>query len=255
MNWIGNRTGDTGVVVTVRDQAALLEDLGRRFSDGSGFSVATLNLDHVVKLRRDADFRAAYSAHSHITADGNPICWLCHLAGQKDVTLVPGSEVIDPLGALAAQHGIKVGLFGSQEPSLQAAAQGLKRAHPQIDIAMIRAPGMGFDPEGTEADAAIAAIAQSGVRLVFIALGAPKQEKFAAYAQDVLPQVGFVSIGAGLDFISGQQTRAPSWVRAIAAEWLWRMLGNPRRLVGRYASCIAILPSLTWSAVRARIQR
>jgi N-acetylglucosaminyldiphosphoundecaprenol N-acetyl-beta-D-mannosaminyltransferase len=255
MNWTGKQAQGDGVVVTVRDQATLLDDLGARFADGTGFSVATLNLDHVVKLRRDAGFRAAYSAHSHVTADGNPIRWLCHLAGQKDVGLVPGSEIIDPLAALAAQKGIKVGLFGSLKSSLQAAAEGLQRAHPQIDIVMIRAPGMGFDPKGAEADAAMTAITQSGARLVFIALGAPKQEQFAAYAQGTLPQVGFVSIGAGLDFISGQQVRAPSWVRAIAAEWLWRMLGDPRRLFGRYVACISILPSLTWSAVRARFQR
>jgi UDP-N-acetyl-D-mannosaminuronic acid transferase (WecB/TagA/CpsF family) len=61
-----------------------------------------------------------------------------------------------------------------------------------------------------------------------------------------------VSIGAGLDFIAGHQTRAPLWVRRIAMEWLWRMLTNPRRLTRRYLDCILILPGLTFVALAAR---
>jgi exopolysaccharide biosynthesis WecB/TagA/CpsF family protein len=113
---------------------------------------------------------------------------------------------------------------------------------------------MGFDPEGAEADAAIEKLRESGARLVFLALGAPKQERFAARAQTALPETGFLSIGAGLDFISGAQKRAPAWVRAIAMEWLWRMSGDPRRLAGRYAACIVALPGLTFRAMAARRQ-
>ncbi len=86
---------------------------------------------------------------------------------------------------------------------------------------------------GPAADEAIRAIGDSGARVVFLALGAPKQERFAARAQRALPAAGFLSIGAGLDFVSGAQVRAPAWVRAIAAEWLWRLAHEPRRLAGR----------------------
>ena len=112
---------------------------------------------------------------------------------------------------------------------------------------------MGFDPEGEHADRAIAAIGDSGARVVFLALGAPKQERFAARAQHALPEVGFLSIGAGLDFIAGRQKRAPSWVRAIAGEWLWRMLSDPRRLAARYGACLLALPTLTLQALRSRL--
>ena len=119
MIWSEGSTGN--VTVTVPDQAALLDDLARRFEDGQGFAVATLNLDHVVKLSRDAAFRAAYEAQTHVTADGNPIVWLSRLAGQQ-VELIPGSELIDPLCALAARSGVPVALFGATETALTAAA-------------------------------------------------------------------------------------------------------------------------------------
>jgi UDP-N-acetyl-D-mannosaminuronic acid transferase (WecB/TagA/CpsF family) len=60
--------------------------------------------------------------------------------------------------------------------------------------------------------------------------------------------MGFVSIGAGLDFIAGFQTRAPLWVRRIAMEWLWRMLSDPRRLAKRYLDCALVLPDLALAA-------
>ncbi|MEO1606429.1 MAG: WecB/TagA/CpsF family glycosyltransferase [Pseudomonadota bacterium] len=252
MIWSETAAGQDSVTVTVPTRAALFEDIRRRFAAGEGFSVATLNLDHVVKLKRDAAFRCAYAAHTHVTADGNPIVWLSRLAGQTDVALAPGSELIAPLAAMAAEHGVPVGLFGATDASLEAAADALKARYPSLKIVITLAPPMGFDPDGPMADEAIARIGESGARLVFLALGAPKQERFAARAQHVLTETGFLSIGAGLDFISGAQRRAPGWVRAVAGEWLWRMLGSPRRLAVRYWSCILALPGLTLRALSTR---
>lgn len=249
MIWSDSDTG--GVTVTVPDRPALLRDLARRFAAGEGFAVATLNLDHVVKLARDPAFRAAYAAQTHVTADGNPIVWLSRLAGQG-VSLVPGSELIDPVAALAAEKRVPVGLLGSTETTLAAAAQVLQARHPGLEIALRHAPPMGFDPDGAGGTAAIEAIRASGARLVFLALGAPRQEVLAARARTALPGTGFLSIGAGLDFIAGTQTRAPAWVRRLAAEWFWRLTGDPRRLAARYGACALVMPGLTWRAFRAR---
>ena len=252
MIWSERDAGQAPVVVTVSNRDALLADLRQRFETATGFSVATLNLDHVVKLRRDPAFRAAYARQTHVTADGNPIVWLSRLAGQRDIRLVPGSELVDPVAGLAVQCGADVALFGATDTSLAAAAHALEARHPGLKVVSRQAPPMGFDPEGALADEAIAAIGASGARLVFVALGAPKQERFAARALECLPQVGFLSIGAGLDFLSGAQKRAPQWVQTLCAEWLWRMASDPRRLATRYGACLAALPGLTLRAVTAR---
>lgn len=252
MIWSETPTGP--VTVTVPDQTVLLADLGQRLAAGHGFSVATLNLDHVVKLERDPAFRAAYAAQTHVTADGNPIVWLSRLAGQKTVCLVPGADVITPLARLAAGAHVPVALFGATDASLTAAVAAMRAEVPGIDIVLALAPPMGFDPESDAAGDAIEALRDSGARLVFLALGAPKQEIFAARAQKTLTNTGFLSIGAGLDFVSGAQTRAPNWVRKIAAEWLWRMLSNPGRLTARYCACLLALPRLTLRAWASRQQ-
>jgi exopolysaccharide biosynthesis WecB/TagA/CpsF family protein len=241
-------------VVNFPTEAALLSDVEAQLKASRGFAIATLNLDHVVKMRRDPAFLRAYRAHSHVVADGNPIVWMSRLAG-RPVSLVPGSELIAPVAALAARLGTPVAFLGSTEPVLALAAERLKAANPGLEVAACLAPPYGFDPDGAAADAALDQVAGSGARICLLALGAPKQERLAARGLARHPELGFLSIGAGLDFIAGHQTRAPVWVRKIAMEWLWRMLTNPRRLARRYLDCALVMPSLAGQALAARVVR
>lgn len=244
-------TASGPIAVTLSDPAEALGAIEMRLQRREGFTLATLNLDHVVKLRRDPAFRAAYERHDLVTADGNPIVWLSRLAGRR-IALVPGSELVEPTAGIAARHGVPVALCGATEDALAAAAGRLERNFPDLRVVARIAPPMGFDPAGPDADALIAQLRDTGVRLCFVALGAPKQEIFAARAAKTMPETGFLSIGAGLDFIAGTQRRAPRLVRVLAAEWLWRLMGNPRRFAKRYGACIGILPSLLVEALRSR---
>ena len=253
-NWSKHPSAAEGVDqvhVNVLSRAKLLAEIDTRLSDGRGFTLATLNLDHVVKLRHDPEFRRAYAQHSHVTADGRPVTWLSKLAGQQ-IELIPGSELTEPIAAIAARLGVPVAFLGSTEETLDKAEAALVHHHPGLQVTAKIAPAMGFDPNGEAALSAIEEIGASGARLCFIALGAPKQEIFAARAQEHLPAVGFLSFGAGLDFIAGTQTRAPKLFRSLALEWLWRLGSNPRRFARRYAECFAILPKLTWQALTSR---
>lgn len=251
IDWSAERPGTGRVTVNVTGRDALLEDLGARMREGRGFAVATLNLDHLVKLDRDPDFHAAYLRHSHVTADGNPVVWLSRLAGRR-IELVTGSDLVLPVARLAARQGVSLALFGATPEVLEAAARALEEAVPGLAVAARIAPPMGFDPQGPGADAAIAELAGSGAGLCLLALGAPRQEIFAARAAARLPRMGFLSIGAGLDFLAGTQRRAPPWIRRLAAEWLWRMASDPRRLARRYADCAAVLPRHAGQALRMR---
>ena len=251
IDWSARQAPGSMLQVTAPDLPALLADLEEHFRARRGFALATLNLDHLVKLRSDTAFDRAYRAHSHVTADGNPIVWLSRLAG-RPVTLIPGSDLIGPVTRLAARTGTTVALFGATEAALEAAGDALVQAAPGLRIVARIAPPMGFDPTGPAADEAIARLGASGAGLCLLALGAPKQEIFAAHAAARLPQTGFMSIGAGLDFLAGTQTRAPAWMRRLAVEWVWRLAGSPRRMAGRYARCFAILPKEAVRALSAR---
>ncbi len=239
------------IAVNMADTGALLSAVRQRLRDGQGFALATINLDHLVKLARDPGFRRVYAAQDLVCADGNPIVWLSKLA-RKPVSLVPGSDMVLPLANLAAREQAPVALMGSTDEALAAAAAVLQERVGGLRIAACIAPPMGFDPTGPEARRILLDLQASGTRLTFIALGAPKQEAFAAFGREVTPGMGFASIGAGLDFLAGRQQRAPEWVRAIAMEWAWRMLSNPRRLARRYLECALILPGEALKAWRQR---
>ncbi|UWQ23222.1 WecB/TagA/CpsF family glycosyltransferase [Jannaschia sp. W003] len=245
------RGGSSAVTLNTPSSDALLNDIRRHLVRERGFSVATLNLDHVVKLRGHKEFRDAYARHTHVVADGNPIVWLARLSGQP-MHLAPGADLLHPVIAIAAEMGLPVAFVGGTEASLVEAATRLEAEHPGLRIVARISPSMGFDPTGAEAESVIDQLQEAGAQLCLLALGAPRQEIFAAHAQERLRRTGFLSIGAGLDFVSGHQRRAPRVMRALKAEWLWRMASNPRRLAGRYGRCFAVLPHLVVAAVRSR---
>lgn len=208
------------------------------------FSVFTLNLDHLDKLRRSSRFREAYAKARYITADGAPVAFLAARQGAR-VQRTPGSDLIAPLALAAAQRAVPIYLYGTTADVLASAGAHLaKLAGPDLRIAGAESPPHGFDPEGAEADAALDRIAASGAGLCLVALGAPKQELFAARAVERDIKVGFVCIGAGLDFLAGTQTRAPGFMQRYGMEWFWRLATNPRRLAIRYARCALVLAEI-----------
>ncbi len=245
------RFGETVIPVTHRDKAAVLQTAARKLRAGQGFALATINLDHLTKLPRDAAFLKAYAAQDIVVADGNPIVWLSRLAGHP-VRLVPGSDLVVPLARAAAAADRPLAMIGSTEKALAGAAAHLTALIPDLRIGPCIAPPFGFDPEGAGARQILAVLAATGPCLCLLALGAPKQERLAALGRTLAPEAGFASIGAGIDFLSGDQIRAPLWVRRLAMEWAWRMAQSPKRLIPRYAACAAILPRQIWLALRQR---
>lgn len=212
---------------------------------GESAAVFTLNLDHLVKLRTSAAFRRAYAQARYVTADGAPVVRLARTqhAGIERTT---GADIVLPLAEEAARRNLPIFLFGTDADVLGRAGQRLAmNTDGRLSIAGSEAPPMGFDPESAQADAAIDRIAASGARICLVALGAPKQELFAARAVERGVPVVFLGIGAALDFLAGTQVRAPRLVQRMGLEWAWRLASSPRRLAARYAQCAVLLADLT----------
>lgn len=233
----------TGLRINLANLPQAVERLANDAVAGRGFTIFTLNLDHLVKLRIDEAFRAAYSAATYVSADGWPIVFMARRKGAK-LERTTGADMVEPLCAEAAKRGIPVYFFGSSEGALDKAAERLQARHPGLQIAGMEAPAYGFDPCSRSAAEASERIAASGARLCFIALGAPKQELFAQKAHAIHPQIGFLCVGAALDFIAGDQERAPRLMQKTGTEWLFRLVSNPRRLAGRYARSALLFAEL-----------
>lgn len=232
-----------GVTINVPSLPEAVSSIVSAAQRGDNFSVCTLNLDHVVQLRQHANFRAAYRRARFVTADGFPIVALSRLMGTR-IERTTGADLVEPVCAEARRKGLSVFLLGANDRTLDMTARRLSERFKGLQIAGCLAPGAGFDPYSSEADAGIESIRASGANLCFVALGAPRQELFAARCLDELNGTGVLCIGAALDFIAGTQSRAPWIARRAGMEWAWRMLREPRRLGPRYVKCMTVVPRL-----------
>lgn len=243
------------LVEGVHVQTWSLREAARRVCDsvrsGVSVSIFTLNLDHVVKLRRDPAFRSAYQRAGIVLADGFPIVLAGRLQG-RDLVRTTGADLIEPLCAEASARQIPVFLLGSTSEALAGAARHLTSRHMDLVVAGTYAPPHGFDPMSDTAMQSLDLVKRSGAGICFLALGAPKQEIFADRCAAASDGIAFICIGAGLDFLAGHQRRAPKVLQAIGCEWLWRVLLNPQRLARRYLDCLIVLPGVLLDGLSRR---
>lgn len=232
-----------GQFVNISGIRHFLDVLFEKLSDDRSFLVCTLNLDHLVKRRHIPEMREAYARADLVTADGFPIVILSRLNGSK-VERAPGADLIEPLCKEAARWHFPVFFLGTTFQALCATARRLTVSYPELEICGVYAPPVGFDIHSELADEAVRLIRESRARLCFLALGAPLQEQFAVRALDETAGVGFLAIGASLDYLAGTQSRCPRFLRAMYLEWAWRLMSNPRRLWLRYVRCATLLVNL-----------
>lgn len=242
-----------GIRINLPTQAAAVHAAISRAERGEGFSLFTLNLDHLVKLRASPAFRQAYASAGLISADGAPIVWLARRQG-AELERTTGADLVEPLMAEAAARGLPVYVVG---PGPDAQAQGLAKLraeYPGLIVAGAETPRVPGDDNGLDEAFDVAALAHrinaSGARLCLLCLGAPKQELLAESLRRRCPSVGFLGVGAALDFIAGEVSRAPRWMQVTGLEWTWRLIRQPRRLGLRYARCAWLFVGLALTAIR-----
>ncbi len=225
------RVGRLWVDVVTRDGA--LAAIAALVARGAGGAVFTPNVDHVVMAEDDAEFRDAYARASLALADGAPVVWASRLLGARVPEKLSGSDMLVPMARLAAERGWRVYLLGGGPGAAAEAARRLRDAYGVrvvgVDDAFV-APRA--DPAG---DAPVLArIRAARPDLVFVGLGAPKQELFITRARAAIGPAVCVGVGASLDFVAGTLRRAPAWMSRAGLEWLFRLGQEPRRLWRRY---------------------
>jgi N-acetylglucosaminyldiphosphoundecaprenol N-acetyl-beta-D-mannosaminyltransferase len=209
----------------------VIEELVAR---GKGGMVFTPNVDHIVVAEDDATFRAAYQDADLSLVDGTPLMWAARLLGSPLPEKVSGSDLVRPLAARAAMRGWRVYLLGGRPGVAAQAKEILERDYPGLRIVGTSCPlidlSMGIDEQQDVLDAIRAAKPD----LLFLALGAPKQEIWAHRIRNVVGPAVMLGIGASLDFVTGAARRSPQWMSAIGLEWLYRLAQEPDRLWRRY---------------------
>lgn len=199
---------------------------------GSGSYVCVGNVHMVVEAYNDAEFRQMVNAAALVTSDGMPLVWGLRFRGMKNAERVYGPCLTPLICEEAQKQGIPVGFYGGTEESLELMLRNLKTRFQSLNIAY--AYSHPFRTLTEEEDKkVIKDIIESGIKILFIGLGCPKQEKWMAEHRNKIPVV-MLGVGAAFDFIAGVKPQAPRWMGEHGFEWLFRLATEPKRLWRRY---------------------
>jgi len=212
--------------------------------------VVTPNLDHMLRLRSNHAFRSVYAAASLVLADGMPLVWVSRLGNSPLPGRVTGADLIEPVLAEAEREGRSVFFLGPMPETLRLALARCAVEFPYLRIAGSHAPPLNFEHDMTQDATCVSAIRDARPDIIFVALGAPKQELWIARHRNELDFGVALCIGAGIDYFAGVQRRCPQFLARIGVEWIWRLLSEPKRLGRRYAQCLLFMPELVWEQIR-----
>lgn len=226
------RLGD--IHVDVVREAECVQHVMARLAAGAGGWIATVNVDHLSRLRKDPEFRRAYDHATLVVVDGMPLVWASRLQGTPVPERVAGSDLINSLTKAAAVHGRSVFLMGGNPGTAAAAAANLTAAAPGLRVVGTCCPPIGFEKDPAQLAALRQQLADSRADIVFVALGSPKQELFIHRFHGTLPNSWWIGVGISFSFVAGEVKRAPPWVRRVGLEWAHRLVQEPKRLWSRY---------------------
>lgn len=201
-------------------------------AEGLSRYVCAANVHMVMESHDNRAFQNVVNGADLVTPDGVPLVWALKLLGVSDATRVYGPDLTLHVCKAAAEQGIPIGLYGGTPESLEAFVTFLETNYPGIIINCTIAPP--FRPLTPEEDERYTTqINTSGVRILFVGIGCPKQEKWMAAHKDKISAV-MLGVGAAFDFHTGRVKQAPSWMQSMGLEWFFRLLMEPKRLWKRY---------------------
>lgn len=210
--------------------------------------VVTPNINHTVVLQKHTKLQNAYKDASLVLADGFPLILVSKLLRRPLPERVAGSELIPKLFETASPDKIqKVFLLGAAEGVGERAATVIRSTYPSVEVVGVLSPSFGFENCKEQNKDIIRKINNAKPDVLVIGLGAPKQELWIhEHRKEIKAKVAFC-VGATIDFIAGEKSQAPVWMRRVGLEWAHRILSEPRRLLGRYVYDALLFPQLVWA--------
>lgn len=222
-----------GVGIDAVDYDETVNQIIAAAKDGRWLGVAALPVHSVMTAVLDPSFADEMATMSLRVPDGQPVRWALQvLHGIKLADRVYGPELMLRLCARAAAEAHPVFLFGSRPEVLSRLRERLCARFPGLLIAGAMTGPVG-PSAATPRDQDLEVIAASGAKLLFVALGCPKQEQWTARTRKRL-SMPVIAVGAAFDFHAGTVAQAPASLQRLGLEWLFRLAKEPRRLWRRY---------------------
>jgi N-acetylglucosaminyldiphosphoundecaprenol N-acetyl-beta-D-mannosaminyltransferase len=205
--------------------------------------ICCINAHMLVIARESREFRNIIISADLITLDGRPVFWLIYVKNifyyflgysslrKNRILQFCGRDVMEKTIKLASDLSFPIGFYGNRKEVLDSLISKIKTDYPNIQINYIFSPP--FRPLSPQEDMEIvSAINKSNIRILFISLGCPKQERWMHDKKNRVQAV-MIGVGGAFDVISNFKPRPPKVVQNLGFEWLFRLLLEPKRLIFR----------------------
>jgi len=191
--------------------------------------IALTNPHSVLICQRDAEMRRATEEAALTLPDGVGIIWAANILGYPHQGRVTGPALMLNLCDRGRRFGLRHYFYGGAEGVAERLARRLAEMYPGLQVAGVHCPPFrALTPE--EDEEAVRRINAARPDIVWVGLGAPKQEKWMAAHAGRVEAPAMIGVGAAFDFHSGNVPWAPAWIRRLGIEWAYRLALDPRRM-------------------------
>lgn len=218
--------------ISVTNMQETVDYLSDNIEKLRGKYICVSNVHTTVMAFKDEKYRKIQNSAAMALPDGKPLSIVSRRRGYAQARRVPGPDVMPEIFKLSKEKGYRHFFYGGKKETLDKMKSRLLAQYPYLQIA-----GMYSPPFRTltkeEDEEIIRQINKSKPDFIWVALGAPKQEKWMYDHRGKVNGV-MLGVGAAFDFIAGTVRRAPKWMQELCLEWLHRILQDPKRLISRY---------------------
>lgn len=198
-----------------------------------GAYVCLTNVHSTVESRRFSEVREAADGAFLSVPDGMPLAWILRRRGHAQTEKVTGIEYMPLVAAAGVDAGLRHYLYGGSAGVAERAADGLERIVPGARVVGATSPPFA-EVDRWPIDGLREELARTRPQVLWLGLGAPKQELWMARMSTILDVPVMIGVGAAFDYLAGTKRAAPTLFRHVGLEWLFRLAVEPRRLWRRY---------------------
>jgi N-acetylglucosaminyldiphosphoundecaprenol N-acetyl-beta-D-mannosaminyltransferase len=198
-----------------------------------GAYVCLTNVNTTVEARRSPDLSAAVDGAFLSVPDGMPLVWILRRRGYARTEKITGIEYIPSVAQAGLARGTRHFFYGGAPGVAQEAGRRLRELVPGVQVVGTLSPPFA-DIDGWPIGDLEAELSRTKPHVLWVGLGAPKQELWMAKMSGALDVPVMLGVGAGIDYLGGAKPPAPTILRHVGLEWLFRLAMEPRRLWRRY---------------------
>ena len=191
--------------------------------------VTITNPHSVLLCQRDPEMNKATQSAGLVLPDGVGIIWAANILGYKHSGRVTGPNLMLKLCDWGRKYGYRHFFYGGADGVADRLAERLSETYPGLQIAGTHCPSFQLLTE-EEDKTIVKKISSTNPDIVWVGLGAPKQEKWMADRVGKIKAAAMIGVGAAFDFHSGNAKWAPEWIRIFGLEWAYRLIREPKRM-------------------------